>query len=370
MHRLRVLSGVRTLLAALTLALAAPVIARASPLAQDVEGEISRIDDLLASMSTRERVAQLLLAYPQLDKTAPVEVGGVLLVGSIRDLDRARALVASSRSRARIPPFFAVDIEGGEFNRLDRYAPLSELPSARELAALPDGEVEAWGYQVGMAMRDIGLNMNLAPVLDVASSGHMFDDGRSFSGDPDVVVAKGRAYAAGLNRAGVIPIAKHFPGYGNLAGDSDHALVVADYSRELIQSYVDVFEAANGTMGGVMMANVGYTPYGGKPAVLTPELVALAQHHHGWLTITDDLAIGVLAQATDGDKEEVLRQAFLAGNDLLLTTAPPDWDDGIDYIGVLTAMVEADPSLRERLDASVRRVLQLKERMGLLEGVE
>ena len=82
-----------------------------------------------------------------------------------------------------------------------------------------------------------------------------------------------------------------------------------------------------------------------------------------------DLATDDLAEAIDGSAEDVLEQAFLAGNDLILTTAPPDWDKGIDPVGVLVRLAERDPKAMRRLEESTRRVLRLKDRMGLLDAL-
>jgi beta-N-acetylhexosaminidase len=129
------------------------------------------------------------------------------------------------------------------------------------------------------------------------------------------------------------------------------------------------FVEAAPVLGGVMLANVGYTAFDdGRPAILSPSLVALV-HEQDWLAVTDDIAIQVLADAIGGSAEDVLKAAFLAGNDLILTTAPPDWDKGIDPIGVLTRLAEEDPKARARLDDAARRVLRLKDRMGLLDGL-
>ena len=328
----------------------------------------ARVDRVFQSLTPREKVGQLLLAYPQVGKDTPVEVGGVLFVGNtLRKLDATRERIRSSRERARVPPFFAVDIEGGDFNRLRHSAPLKDLPSARELAQKEDREVEAWGERVGRAMRDVGLNMNLAPVFDVAPSGHMFRNGRAFSGDAAVVQRKASAFARGLARAGVAAIGKHFPGYGDLEEDSDHVRVSTDWSEERVRREASVFRAADGALGGVMMSNIAYTRFGPAPAILEPSLVALA-HEGGGLAVTDDVAIAALAEHLGTSREEVVRRAFLAGNDLILTTEPPDWAGGLDYFGLLTALVQAAPENQKRLDAAVRRVLHLKERLGLLDG--
>lgn len=337
------------------------------PLARTVDE--ARVERVLASLDTRARAGQLIMAYPQIGKSTPVEVGGVLFVGaSLKNLAKAKERIDSSLARARIPPFFAVDMEGGPSNRMKGARALKDLPSAREMAALDDADVRRWGRKVGEVMQSLGLNMNLAPVLDVSSSGHMERNGRSFSGDPDIVVQKATAFSRGLLEAGVMPIGKHFPGYGNTDGDSDHALVTSDLPKQLVLNQVDVFHRTREVLGGVMLANVAYASVNPKPAILSPELVTLV-HERDWIAVTDDLSIQLLADTVGGTTADVLRQSFLAGNDLLLTTAPPDWDQGIDYIGVITELAESDPKAKALLETACRRVLRLKDRMGLLDAL-
>ena len=329
----------------------------------------ARVERVLQSLSLREKVGQLLLAYPQIKKEAPVEVGGVLFVGPLlRKLEAAKDRIRTARERARIPPLFAVDIEGGSFNRLDRHPSLQGLPLARDMASLEDKEVEAWGARVGKAMREVGLNLNLAPVFDVAPKGHMFRNGRAFSGDPEVVKRKATAFARGLARAGVAAVGKHFPGYGDLDADSDHERATVDWDEARVRAEASVFRSADPFLGGVMMSNIVYSKFGPRPAILEPALVALA-HESGWITVTDDVAIRALAEQIGAEREEVVRLAFLAGNDLILTTEPPDWSGGLDYFGILTRLAESDPKMASQLDAAVRRVLRLKDRLGLLDGM-
>lgn len=332
------------------------------------EADEARVERVLASLSLRERAGQLLVAYPQLSRTSPVEVGGILFVGNaLRHLGKAKEKIDSLRARAKVPPFFSADMEGGASNRMKSARGLRHMPGARQLAALDDQEVRRWGRRVGEAMKSIGLNLNFAPVLDVAQTGHMERNGRSFSGDAGVVIAKATAYSRGLLDVGVVPVGKHFPGYGDIDGDSDHALVTVDWPRERVLSEAEIFVKAAPALGGVMLANVAYPAMEEAPAILSPRLVALA-HQQDWLAITDDLSIKLLADAIGGTSEDVFVKAFLAGNDLLLTTAPPDWDKGLDYLGVLTRLAETDPAAKQQLDAACRRVLRLKDRMGLLDG--
>ncbi|MBL8921157.1 MAG: beta-N-acetylhexosaminidase [Myxococcaceae bacterium] len=347
----------------------APAAQKLNPFPLQRAVDDARVERVLANLDTRGRAAQVLLAYPQLDKAGPVHVGGVLFLGTmLRNTTKAKERIDQSRARAPIPPFFSVDMEGGRSNRLASVKALKDLPSARDMAALSDDEVKDWGLKVGRTMKWLGLNLNLAPVLDVAPSGHMERNQRSYSGDAAVVLGKARAYSSGLLAAGVVPIGKHFPGYGDIDGDSDHHLVTCDWPKARVLAEAKVFADAAPVLGGVMLANVAYAAFDGKPAILSPSLVALV-HEHDWLAVTDDIAIQVLADSLEGTTEDVLKQAFLAGNDLILTTAPPDWDRGIDPIGVLERLAQESPKARQRLEESTRRVLRLKDRMGLLDGL-
>src|SRR5688572_21211295 len=116
-----------------------------------------------------------------------------------------------------------------------------------------------------------------------------------------------------------------------------------------------------------MLANVVYSMYGARPAIVTAALVEKT-HQKEWLAVTDDISIKLLADAIGGTSEQVLTESFLAGNDLLLTTAPPDWNKGLDYIGVLAKLAESDEVAMQKLDAACKRVLRLKDKMKLLEG--
>lgn len=325
-----------------------------------------RVERILSTMSLDARISQLMMSYPPLSKTDTVDVGSVIFVGNLMKSEEAvRARVDDLQSRATIPLLVAADVEGGKLNKLGFLEGLESVPANRDIS---DEEAALqWGLKVGVGMKSLGLNMALAPVLDAAESGVMAESGRSFHGDPETVGSLGRAYCRGLAQAGVASVGKHWPGYGSLAQNTDHHFVVTERSHQEVQRQARAFTMVGKDMTAVMLANVGYSSFGSRPAILSSDLVDWA-HTQGWLTITDDLAIEMLAEATGGDQEEVVRQAFLAGNDILLTTAPIDWDKAIDYRGIIKKLVVEDPSLEARIDDSVRRILLAKERLGLLDG--
>lgn len=346
------------------MALAAALLLAAPPAAEPALAE-----RLLAAMTLEEKVGQLVIAYPP-GGDGPIDLGGVILIGKVlRDPEAIRLRVAELQRRARIPLIVSVDLEGGELNRLRSVRTLGALPAARELGAEGIWEAEAWGRRAGIDMTALGINTSLGPVFDLADRGFMHDSRRALGADPVRVARLGRAFARGLASAGIVAIGKHYPGYGPEAGSSDKALLIVDREPQEIARQQAAFVAAGEALGGVMLANVGFRAYGGVPAILSPEIVARA-HLSDWLAVTDDLAVPSLLQATGGDPRELVRRAFLAGNDLLLTTAPVDWEKGVDPRAVLIDLLRREPRLQARLDESVLRILRVKVRHGLLrEGV-
>ncbi len=368
------------LLAVLTLAssASAQVRAVASPALASAGGDqFERCDPnsdelasrVCASMSLEDRIAQMVMSYPPIIPVGPVNLGAVILVGNLLRSEKAvRNRIDNLQARANIPLLIAVDMEGGKLNRMKFVRDLRAAPSARELGRRGEKEARSWGRRVGRGLAALGINLNLGPVLDLANSGMMFESGRSIGDDATHVARVGRAYALGMREYGVLAIGKHFPGYGDLERNTDFNLVITERPPEEIERQLSAFEKAGDAISGVMLANVGYQSYQGVPAIFSEELVARA-HKRGWLTITDDLAIHSLLAAADGSPEEVIRKAFLAGNDILLTTGPVDWDKGIDVRKVVLRLVLSRPELRARVDSSVLRLLRLKERSGLLEGL-
>jgi beta-N-acetylhexosaminidase len=326
----------------------------------------ARVERLLGSLTLDERIDQLLMSYPPINASAPVTVGGVIFVGNLlTSKDKVTARVRSLQSRSKVPLLVAADVEGGRMNRLGFLPELAALPSNLELARHGPQEARRWGLAVGQGMRALQINLALAPVLDLAGRGVMHEDGRTFGSDPELVARLGQAYVDGLQEAGVGAIGKHWPGYGDLGENTDHHFVVTERSAEEVQLQTRPFREVGAALSGVMLANVGFSSYGSVPAILSPALVADA-HAAGWITMTDDLAIPMLTEATGGDAEEVVRRAFLAGNDILLTTAPVDWDKALDYHGVIRRLVDEDPAHEARVERSVRRILTVKARLGLL----
>lgn len=189
------------------------------------------IDKKVATMSVEEKVGQLfIIGFPQKEISPDLEKfiadykpGAFLLfkrnivsVNQIRDLNAA--LYRTSYKHTKLPPLIAIDQEGGAVSRL----PI--IPSPPNALAIGQTQspllAEEMGYQTGLFLREVGFNMNLAPVLDVTDPfSSSFIGVRSFGSDPQLVGDLGAAYSQGLLKARVIPTAKHFPGAGNINSD-------------------------------------------------------------------------------------------------------------------------------------------------------
>lgn len=205
----------------------------------------AEIEQLVSSLSLEEKVAQLVIAYAP-PGTGPIRQGGVMLLGrALGDPSALRARVDALQRRAGLPLLVAVDLEGGDLNRLKALRTLSALPSAREMGEEGGWEAEAWGRRAGLDLASLGVNLSLGPVLDLASTGFMAETGRSLGDDPIRVARLGRAFARGLASAGVLAIGKHYPGYGPAEGSSDRALLLVDRSAQEIARHQAAFVSAS-----------------------------------------------------------------------------------------------------------------------------
>src|ERR1700749_1346896 len=196
--------------------------ARAIPPARPACGDPAT---LLAAMSTRDKLAQLLMVGVRNGDDAKAvvtdhHVGGIF-IGSWTDLSMlTNGLVKTLSASTALPVAVSVDEEGGRVARLSSL--IGPAPSARALAQTHTAD-EVYGIALdrGHRMRGLGITVDFAPVVDVtnAPDDTVIGD-RSFGSDPAVVTQYAGAYARGLRDAGVLPVLKHFPGHGHGSGDS------------------------------------------------------------------------------------------------------------------------------------------------------
>jgi beta-N-acetylhexosaminidase len=324
---------------------------------------------VLAAMSTRDKLAQLLMvgvrnAGDAKGVVADHHVGGIF-IGSWTDLSMLtdgslKGLVASTA----LPVAVSVDEEGGRVSRLSSL--IGSAPSARVLAQIRTAdEVYGMALDRGRKMRGLGITVDFAPVADVTDAP---DDtvigGRSFSSDPAVVSAYAGAYARGLRDAGLLPVLKHFPGHGHGSGDSHTGGVttppLADLQNDDLVPYRTLVGAAP---VGVMIGHLqvpGLT--GDQPASLSPAAVTLLRDGAGYAApafngpvFSDSLTMGAINKHY-GVSDAVLR-ALQAGIDVALWTTTDQVPAVLDRLEKATAAGELT---MPAIDASVLRIAAVK----------
>ncbi len=274
--------------------------------------------------------------HPLVDELAEVGVGGVFLAGyNIVDLPQVQALVAGLREKIDGPLVVSTDEESG---RVSLARPIVGWgPSPRQLAATSTPpEVRAFAAELGSHLAEIGIDLDLAPSLDLddGPSGGVIGD-RSFSADPRLAARYGMAFARGLNDAGVLPTVKHFPGHGQSAIDTHTGAAVVETSLEELQEtdLVPFQQAIKHGAPVIMLNHVGYAALGGDlPASLDPAAYDLLREMgFEGVAMTDSLGMGAvhlrwkfpeaavrsieagadIALATDGNQAKAMRDALV-----------------------------------------------------------
>jgi beta-N-acetylhexosaminidase len=224
-------------------------------------------------------------------------------------------------------------------------------------------QVREIAAQRGRALRDAGVTMDMAPVVDVSdqSNGQVIGD-RSFADDPGIVSEYADAFAAGLRDAGVVPVFKHFPGHGHASGDSHMQAAVTPPLADLEASDLVPYQRLlTEPQVGVMVGHLdvpGLTAPD-EPASISSAVVGdLLRTRLGYqgVVITDDLSEMAAIKQRYGVPEAALR-ALLAGDDVALLV------DSADFPGVLGHLVDAATTHRldeTQINRSVARVLTLK----------
>lgn len=325
---------------------------------------------VVAAMSTRDKLAQRLMvgvtgAADARSVSETHRVGGVM-VGSWSDLSMLTdgSLAGIAADATPLPLAVSVDEEGGRVSRLAGL--IGAQPSPRQLAATSTPEqVQQIAFERGRKMRDMGITIDFAPVVDItdAPDGSVIGD-RSFGADPAQVTDYAGAYARGLRQAGLLPVLKHFPGHGSGNGDTHTGGVVtpplADLQgHDLIPYRTLTTQAPVGVMVGHMEVP-GLT--GSEPASLSPPAYALLRSGDyggppfGGPVFTDDLS-GMQA-ITDrlGVADAVLR-SLQAGADVALWLSTAEVPAVLDR---LEQAVAAGELTMPRIDESVMRIIAMK----------
>jgi beta-N-acetylhexosaminidase len=332
-------------------------------------------DSVYNSLSLEQRIGQLIIARANYSNQAydkhldelikKYNLGGITFfagdpLAQVRQTNRWNKL-------AKIPLFVAMDAEWGLGMRLNKTL---KYPMQMTLGAISDKhQIYEMGKQVGRQCKRMGININFAPVVDVNNNAKNPIIGmRSFGEDPHQVAERAIEYVKGMQDAGILACAKHFPGHGNTFQDSHKTLPLVPDSKDNIKKialspYTKLFDQKK-PVSAVMVAHLSIPALEKRPS--TPSSLSFAivsrllKRKMGFkgLIITDGLDMKAVTQ--NRKPGEPALEAFKAGNDILLI--PKNIPESIR---LLRNAIEKNRGLRYRLKESCTKILKYKYLSGL-----
>lgn len=302
------------------------------------------------------------------------EAGGVILFGrNILDLDQLRELCEGlSNLRKQVsdlPLLIAIDQEGGTVARLKKGVTVFPGNMALGFRGTYD-DAYSQGMITGCELRKNGINMNLAPVLDLYSDQGSRSVGlRSLGGNPEIVSDLGIGLIKGMQEGGIIATAKHFPGKGRAKVDSHEKLpVIEESAQELLEKDILPFQKAiDIDVKAIMTSHAAYPAFergrvlpGTVSSKLMTGLLRDALHFRGIL-ISDDLGMGAIRFGYTTESAAV--ESIRAGVDILLLCHDPAARE--KTFAALSVAVKENPGLEARMEESRARIKAVKSDLEL-----
>jgi beta-N-acetylhexosaminidase len=343
------------------------------------------IDSMIKEMNMDEKIGQLFMlavrhtAYGEpaydaddyikdyMDRYLP---GGIILFTiNFKDPHQTRTMIQKLQDHSPYPLFIATDEEGGKVSRLGSTEAMEviSLPPASELSRYDSPELTEFAASVlAEDMRDLGFNMDMAPVADLRNRGkHDVIGTRSFGSDPELNAAMIASFVKGLQNNGISSVLKHFPGHGNVSGDSHDGAVSSlssaeDFSKKEFVSFISGIAAGADF---VLTAHIAAPALSGDsiPASLSPVIqTEILREQLGFegIIITDAMDMGAIKNLYS--PEEASLTAILAGTDIILM---PEHIPSAQQ-SIRDALEDGRLS-EERLYLSLKRIIKLKFKKGM-----
>jgi beta-glucosidase-like glycosyl hydrolase/CubicO group peptidase (beta-lactamase class C family) len=346
-----------------------------SPLdAPDLELQKIWVDSTYTALSLKEKIGQLYIiqVFSNQDQATKKSIlnqiktnyiGGVIYSngGPIRQAQLNNELQAASK----IPLLVGMDAEWGLSMRLDStYA----FPWNMTLGAVKDMSlIRQTGIQIGEHCKRIGVHFNFAPVVDINTNpNNPIIGNRSFGEDKNEVSKRALAFMEGMQSAGVLANAKHFPGHGDTSSDSHKTLPTINFSAKRIDS-VELYpykKLISKNLSSVMVAHLNVPNLDSRsnyPSSLSyPIVTDLLKQKLGFKGLIFTDALSMKGASKFSSPGEIDLQAFLAGNDVMLMS-----NDVTQGITALEKAVVSGLISEERLAHSVKKILKAKYKVGL-----
>lgn len=346
------------------------------------------VETWLSQMTLEQKIGQLFLSNLNTNQIGEnstrwlqeQHIGGIAIFGYNTE-GRNAAQIAEFLNTAQQtaieggnpPLLIAIDQEGGLVRRLR--TDVIQMPDPLGLGGVSDpATLQMMGAAIGAELHAIGINMNLAPVADLHTRGDFLNSfrvmhKRTFGDDPERVGWQTAALAQGFGQSDVVGVLKHFPGHGGAADSHAGLPTIATDADSVRQNAIRAFEVAiDDGVPAIMVGHLYYSdlePVEGLPASLSPTLLGMLRDELGFegVIMTDAMDMGGLANQFYVPEAAVM--FFLGGGDLFVAGPFMDWNtQALAMQSVIDAVADGRLSI-ERINASVRRVLQLKELYGI-----
>lgn len=357
----------------------------------DDETVVRTTKDVLGKMSLREKVGQLFIVRPEAlaensnAETAPATdrvddavisrieeypVGGIALFSrNITSAEQLPMFISDLQSSSKYPLFIAVDEEGGRVARIANsdFFNVASYKSMEDIGKSGDAsKAEEVGRQIGLYLKELGFNLDFAPVADTNTNPQNIVIGdRSYGSDPALVARMVSAQLDGMHDSGIMGTLKHFPGHGDTKDDTHSGYVSIEKTwDELKECELVPFITALPKADMVMVSHITAVnvtsdklPTSMSETMITGKL----RNELGYdgVIITDAMAMGAVAD--NYTSAEAAVTAVKAGVDIVLM--PQNLDEAFN--GVINAVTDGEISMA-RLDESVMRILKLKARYKLI----
>ncbi len=361
-----------------------PDLPEPDPEGQRIEYRERFVDSVLMDMDLRTKVGQLFMIGMPYDPSArplhhvdarlsriitTVQPGGFLVFAhNLASPRQAATFIEELQNLSSQPLVIGIDHEGGTVSRFSEGGRLGAtvVPPAADIGATGDPNYAYLvGGLLGRELREVGINMNMAPVADVYTNpANSVIGNRAFGSDPELVARMTAEMVRGLQQEQVSAVLKHFPGHGDTVEDTHYEGAVIAHDRKRLDS-VEFLPFRAGIAAGadaVMIAHIGVPKLTGSttPATFSYILVTeILREELGFdgVVITDSLTMGALRGNSEA---EMVISAIEAGVDIALLPSAPIYAAEALVNAVLSGRIS-----EQRIDESVRRVLRLKYDRGL-----
>ncbi len=334
--------------------------------------------DIISSLTLRQKVAQMFVFYypghsfktsvlAEIEGTPP---GGMIVMGdNIQDQKQLAKYTDQFKQAATseklgqygswIKPLVMIDQEGGLVKRIK----WDETAGPLEWAELSEQELCRQSISRAKTLRESGINVNLAPVVDIRTDSEAFINNRTISADPVELTELADQFIICSQNEKVATTIKHFPGHGATKDDSHYVVPQIEMSKDdWIVSHGDVFSylITRSSPQLVMAAHLQFTQIDPQPATLSAKMISQVlkqEFEFDGVVITDDMA--QLHAAIDISHEEAITRAINAGNDMILYINTGKYSHE-QLIDMTVSQVEAGKISTDRIDDALTRIIALK----------